>query len=515
MKPIYTANQMQEIDKIAIDEMGIPGENLMAQAGISCADFFMSRFPDKNSVIVILCGSGNNGGDGFVIARVLAENDYQNLTVYVTKSLDEIIGDAKFHLNLLEKTDVPILSENDVSDDDIQSDLNGADFIFDALLGTGLTRDVGGLYREWIAWTNASSAVKIAVDIPSGIDGNTGRKMGIAVESSHTITFGGFKVGLLLPPGNEFSGKVIVKEIGYPQEAIDAVDFVAQTIESDDVQKRFPQRKITDHKYTVGKVFVLAGSPGMTGAAVLSGNAALRTGAGLVVCGVPESLNPILEAKLTEVMTVGLPENERGRLSMDCLDLLENHADWCDVFACGPGLSKDSETAEMLGELLFDLDKPMVIDADGLRAFPKWKKIRKLKSKAVFTPHHGEFCQLLGIRTEELQNDIIGWSERFVDTTRAVLILKGAPTIVAAPEETVWINTTGNSGTATAGSGDVLTGMIASFIGQGLSSLDAAICAVYLHGLAGDFAAEEKGKLGMIANDLLENIPKTLKQFEL
>ncbi len=515
MKPVYTAEQMQEIDHIAIDEMGVPGENLMAQAGTSCAKFFISRFADKNSIIVVLCGSGNNGGDGFVIARVLAENGYQNLTVYVTKPLDEIVGDAKFHLNLLDQTDVPILSIIDVSDDDIQSDFDSADFIFDALLGTGLKRDVGGLYRDWIAWMNKSSAVKIAVDIPSGIDGNAGRKMGIATEACYTITFGGFKAGLLLPPGNEFAGEVIVKEIGYPQAAIDEVENIAQTIESNDVQIRFPKRKITDHKYTVGKIFVLAGSPGMTGAAALSSQAALRTGAGLVVCGIPESLNPILETKLTEVMTVGFPENERGRLSMDCLDVLENHVDWCDVFACGPGLSKDSETAEMLGDLLFDLDKPMVIDADGLRAFPKWKKIRKLRADVVFTPHHGEFCQLLGIRNDDLLRDIIGWAEQFVDTTGAVLVLKGAPTIVAAPDKTVWINTTGNSGMATAGSGDVLTGMIASFIGQGLSSLDAAICAVYLHGLAGDFSAEEHGKLGMIASDLIENIPKILKQFEL
>lgn len=514
MKRVYTAEQMREIDQIAINEMGIPGENLMAQAGTRCADFFSSRYSDRNVLIVFLCGSGNNGGDGFVIAQSLAEKGFQNITVYVTKSVSEIVGDAKYHLNLLEKSDVPIFSVNDISEDDIQFNLNSANFIFDALLGTGLKRDVSGLYRKWIDWANTSPAIKVAVDIPSGIDGNTGRIMGIATKATHTITFGSYKAGLLLPPGNEFSSEVIVKEIGYPNSAIKEVDYIGQTIESNDVKNRFPYRKITDHKYTVGKIFVLAGSPGMTGAATLSASAALRTGSGVVVCGVPESLNPIMETKLTEVMSVGLPENERGRLSIKCINALERHLDWCDVFACGPGLSKDEETAEMLSHLLFDFEKPMVIDADGLRAFPKWKKIRRLKSEAVLTPHHGEFCQLLGIRSDELLNDLIYWAERFVDTTGKVLVLKGVPTVIAAPEETVWINTTGNSGMATAGSGDVLTGMIASFVGQGLKPMDAGICAVYLHGLSGDIVAEEKGQIGMIASDILEKIPKVLKQFE-
>jgi NAD(P)H-hydrate epimerase len=358
---------------------------------------------------------------------------------------------------------------------------------------------------------NGSGKPIVAVDIPSGLEADTGKANGPCIRATHTVTFALPKLGLILEPGADYAGELHVADISIPTVLIEKEAPQRYLITADMVKEWLPPRPSAAHKGDFGRVMVVAGSRGMTGAACLVGEAALRAGAGLVTVAVPESLHDIMESKLTEVMTVPLPDTGKGSLSRDArqkiLSLLEN----ANVLAIGPGLSTVPEVVTMLRELLPSVRIPCVIDADGLNALAgEVDVLRKIQAPVVITPHPGEMARLMGVTIREIQEDRLSVAGKAATTWNEVSLLKGARTVVAAPNGAIYINPTGNPGMATGGSGDVLTGVVAALIAQGLGPAQAASAGAYIHGLAGDIGAGIKGMIGLTAGDILLNLPAAI-----
>jgi len=458
--------------------------------------------------VLIYCGKGNNGGDGFAAARHL-KNAGAEVITYLLGKTGDLKGDALVNCKIFQKIDGKVI-ELSIKTGIPSPDVN-VDLIIDALLGTGFQGQVRDLYAHAIDEMNSTSAPIIAVDMPSGVDADSGNAASHAVQAHATVTFGLIKRGLLFSPGRELAGKVIVTDIGIPPEVVESQDIRIKLIEEDDVKLQIPKRHPAAHKGNVGHVYILAGSPGLTGAAVLSANGAMQSGAGLVVVGVPEDLNPVLEMKLDEAMSQPLSQTESGKLAKSALSDILPRLEWAHCVAIGPGLGTDQETGELLAELLKLVRKPLIIDADGLNLLAENPVLLdNLPKGTVLTPHPGEFRRLTG----ETENSAVDKFENLTSYAKrwgATIVLKGSPTITAFPNGSLYLNSSGNSGMATGGSGDVLTGLIAGFVAQGLNPEVAAYTAVYLHGAAGDRAADLKGIHSMLAGDILECLGDTLK----
>ena len=464
----------------------------------------------ENNRIAIVCGNGNNGGDGYVVARYLAE-DGAHIEIFLLCKKDAPRGDAAVNLKRAEQLNITIheiLEPNEfhIPDDSL--------LIVDAIFGTGFFGDTKPPYNIIIDKINDSGIPVVAVDTPSGLDSETGRVSISTVKADLTVTFGLPKIGQAMYPGKSYCGMLEIVDIGFP-EGLDE-DIKSYLIDDSDAIKLLPLRKPDAHKGDYGKLFVLAGSTGLTGAASMTSMAALRCGTGLVVLGCPSSLNAIMETKLTEVMTKPLPDvKKRGCLAIRGMGEIRQQIEWADAVAIGPGIGTHHETVELIQRLVSQIDKPMVIDADGLNCLAKNPDILKQhKGQLVISPHPGEFSRLSGYSMDEIAGNHLKLALSFAKEYDLTIILKGAPSIIAEPSGGIYINDSGNEGMATAGSGDVLTGLIGGFLAQGMTATDAAVLATYLHGSAGDLASDIQGARGMIAGDILDFVPEALLELE-
>jgi NAD(P)H-hydrate epimerase len=509
MKAALT-KEIQNVDKRAIEELGIPGVVLMENAGIAVVrqmEKNLGNLQDKK--VCIFAGKGNNGGDGYVIARHLY-NKGVKVKVFLLAEKEAVTGDAKINLNILHNIGLDVIEVSESRDwDKVKIAAAFADYLIDALLGTGYKGELSGNMLEAVRVINEAGKVVVAVDVPSGVNADNGQVAGTAVLAHYTVTFSLLKPGLLLYPGAQQAGKILVEDIGIPNTLLENNSVRQNAVRAAEIQNMLMKRHPAAHKGMCGRVAVLAGSTGLTGAAVLASMAAMRAGAGLVTLGVPESLHNIVEIKLTEVMTKPLPETG-GAISSKAVPEFSELAAKADAVAVGPGLGQDKETAEAIRELLKIIDKPLVIDADALNALNGMPNLlNQTKALAVITPHPGEMARLTGLSVEEVNSERLEVARMSASDWNCIVVLKGAPTVVAFPDGEVYINTTGNAGLATGGTGDVLTGVIAAFIAQGLSSHDAAVAGVYVHGLAGDIAAQT-GTIGLVASDIAAALPAAI-----
>lgn len=511
---VVTAEEMKALDRTAIDEYGIPGLVLMENAGSRVVEVIRQALGDvRGKVITIFIGKGNNGGDGLVIARHLL-NMGAEVKVLALVNVDEISGDAAVNLKVLRKMEQKIYSLHQSDGINIvRLVLMNTDLIVDAIYGTGFRGKVDEKVGRIIEVLNGSGKPIVAVDIPSGLEADSGRVSGPCIQATHTVTFGLPKLGLLLEPGADYAGQLTIADISLPNVLVEKAAPQRHLITTEMVKEWLPSRPSPAHKGNFGRVLVVAGSRGMTGAACLAGEGALRAGAGLVMVAVPETLHDILEAKLTEVMTTPLPDTGIGSLSKGARERILSLLEGAEVLALGPGLSTVPEVTAMVRELLPSVRVPCVLDADALNALAGAGEIlRKVQAPVVITPHPGEMARLLGITPKEIQSDRLSVASKAATTWNVVALLKGARTVVAAPSGAVYINPTGNPGMATAGSGDVLTGVVAALIAQGLEPARAAAAGAYIHGLAGDRAAREKGMMGMVASDILSALPSATRE---
>lgn len=479
---ILTPEQIREVDRLTTERYGVPSLILMENAGMRVVEVLDDYFEDlEHKTIAILCGKGNNGGDGFVIARQLFQKGHFPF-VYLFAPEDEVKGDAKTNLDILKAIGYPptvITDERDWNEERLE-----ADIVVDALLGTGATRPVGGLLKAVI--DSLEDEFIVAVDVPTP-----------GIEADVTVTFSALKPSLVLEPNH---GDVIVADIGNPPELIESEQHKLNLIEPHHI----PTRPEESNKGMYGRVLVIGGSRGKSGAAAMAGQAALRSGAGLVTVASPASVLPIIAGSMPELMTEPLAETIEGTIANQPVqNLLKDKT----VVAIGPGLTTFPETSAFVRRVGEECSIPMVIDADGLNALAEF--VGDLGG-AVLTPHPGEMARLIGKDVEYVNAGRIDVAVEFATKRNAYVVLKGFRTVVAAPDASVYINPTGNPGMATGGTGDILTGMIAGILAQEyLGSFIERLClAVYLHGLAGDLAAEELGEESMVATDLLRFLPQ-------
>lgn len=505
---VVTSETMRNLDRQAINDFGIPGRKLMENAGRNCAEIIINEFGEgKNRFALILAGKGNNGGDGYVIARLLTEKGW-NVKVIVLAEREQIGGDAAFNLELLPSLLVSCCTRQKELSDLFREETPKADLIVDALLGTGLGSEVSGVYREAIELINNSGRPVLSVDIPSGIHGTTGNVLGYAVRADITVTFAFAKLGHVLYPGGENVGRLIVTDIGIPQELMEQTPG-HEFLNEQAIRPLLRRRDRHGHKGNFGHCLFIAGSRGKTGAAALCANTAVRTGSGLVTLAIPDSLNPVLEIKTTEAMTVPLPESPGGYLADNAYHVIMNLMGSRDALAIGPGIDHRPGTVTLVRNLVESVEIPMVIDADGLNALALDTTIlsRKKSTAVVLTPHPGEMARLLGGPLPEDYGDRIRVALEFASNFGVFLILKGARTIITSPDGRSAINGSGNPGMASGGMGDVLTGVITSLLGQGYGPWDACRLGVFIHGYSADMVAGIKGEIGISATDVQENIP--------
>jgi NAD(P)H-hydrate epimerase len=531
---VVTAKEMQEIDRKTIRKIGVPGHVLMERAGIAVAAKVKELFERKKTVV--LAGGGNNGGDGIVTARELFNAGWNVKVLLVTKE-DRLSADCFSQLKIARKIGVPAEFRTQITGSDLHSAV-----VVDAMLGTGLSRDVEGPMARVITYLNDSGSPVISVDVPSGISSDSGQVMGVAVKAAYTVTFGLPKRGHILHPGADYTGRLFVENIGFPEELLKSDELGVELIEKRKLAHLIPERPGYSHKGDYGHVLVVAGSRGKTGAGFMTAKACLRAGAGLVTIGVPESLMDVFQSRVTEEMTLPLADRGDGSLSAKAAEtILRFSSERADVLCIGPGIGLSDETGKLMAGIIKSSRTPMVIDADGINALSETRDggrgaagiLRKALAPVILTPHPGEMAGLLlsrkpevrspkseerGPRTQnsqlrtKIEQDRIATAVNFAKETRAHLILKGVPTVIAEPQGKAFINPTGNPGMATAGSGDVLTGMVASFLAQGQDPLNAAVLGAYMHGLAGDLAAGRKGMPSLIASDIIEALPDAFRE---
>jgi len=523
---VVTAEEMRSIDGEAIEIYGIPGAVLMERAGLAVTSKIKEIFGRRK--IIVLSGSGNNGGDGLVVARTLY-NEGWDVKVFLTSKLDDMKDDALLQYKIAVRfgVDIQPIKEFLIHQSSVTTRHT---LIVDALLGTGLSKNVTGLLSKVISLINKSNVPVVSIDIPSGISSDSGQVMGDAVRADYTVTFGLPKRGHLLYPGAEYSGKLYIEDIGFPKELLESEKFNLELLMKNEVSSLIPERRNYSHKGDYGHVLIVAGSRGKTGAALMAAKACLRSGAGLVTIGVPDSLSEIVQSRVTEEMTLILPDKGDGTLSVKASDMINDFLnEKADVLAIGPGIGVSADTQKIIKNMIKNSTKPMVIDADGVNSIKGEREVfKKARAPVILTPHPGEMARLLSqksetnpsappftkegqggitVRVNDIEKDRINTAMSFAKETGTYLVLKGVPTIIAGSDGKAFINSTGNPGMATGGTGDVLTGMIAGFLSQGMKPVQASILGVYTHGLAGDIAASEKGEHPLIATDIIDKIP--------
>jgi NAD(P)H-hydrate epimerase len=506
---VLTAAAMQELDRRTIVEIGLPGMVLMENAGHGAADTIRTRFAALHpGPVLILCGRGNNGGDGFVIARHLRDAGWQ-VHVVLLAAAETLTGDAAAMRDIYLHSGGAVVAAPDQTA--LAAALSGASscrLCVDALLGTGFARAPEGLLASAIEWLNGQAAPVVAVDLPSGVDASSGSVPGIAVRAVLTVTFAFAKVGLVSYPGAGLAGEVVTVPIGIPGAVAAAAGDEFTLVDADEARALLPPRPADGHKGTFGHLLVLAGSLGKSGAAVMTATAGLRAGAGLVTLACPAGMQAVAATQLVEVMTAPLTEVD-GAVSLQAMEELLALGDGKQALAVGPGLGTGDETGALVRRLLKESPLPAVVDADGLNALAGHPEVlaQRRDRPTILTPHPGEMSRLTGRPVAAIQADRVGAARDFAVAHGVVLVLKGARTITAAPDGRVRINGSGHAGMASGGMGDVLTGLIGGLLAQGMAAAAAAALGVYLHGLAGDRLRQRYGDAGLLAGDLLHDLP--------
>lgn len=502
MEYLADNKKMKEIDRMTIEEAGIPSLVLMERAALSVVMALEEKYGKEQQVLCV-CGTGNNGADGIAAARILSERGH-NSTIYIPKESEHATEEWKKQLSTAEYLKIPVLRK--------APDWSEYTVLVDAVFGVGLSREVEGSYKETIEEMNASRKPIVAVDIPSGICGRTGQILGSAVRAELTVTFGLNKTGLVRYPGAEYAGEIRIENPGFPKSVIDKCGLDVYTYTGEDL-KKLPERPCDGNKGTFQKIAVLAGTKNMAGAAYLSAMAAYRMGAGLVRICTCEENRSILQVRIPEaVLTTYREDNVKEQA--------EQVMEWADVIIAGPGLGQ-SETAEelILSVLTYaakEKEKPVVIDADGLNLLTVLGVSKeKLQGNLYLTPHPGEFSRLTGRSVAELKKDLERSARDYVKEHNVCLVCKDARTIVVSQKEQgLYMNQSGCNGMATAGSGDVLTGVLAGMLAMGLNGQQAAAYAVYFHGLAGERAAKRTGNHALCATDMLDGIAEVWHEIE-
>lgn len=510
---LVTAEEMRALDQATI-ALGTPGHVLMERAGLGATEALFKLLPfmrKRGRRALVVAGKGNNGGDGFVIARALRRRGVRTEVILLARAAD-LTGDAERNLRayVRGRGRVHEITKADGSGA-ITAVLAHADVVVDAIFGTGLNSVVSDFHADVIELINASGVPVFAVDIPSGLNANTGQPMGTSIQAEATATFGFAKLGHALFPGARLSGRLALVDIGLAPAALVQHPAEAWLLTSADAARLVPRRHAEAHKGDCGHVLIIAGSHGKTGAAQLATRAALRTGAGLVTLVGPASLYPIYAGGVVEAMTESLPDID-GRIRFDegaLRQLLKGKT----TLLIGPGIGVDDEVRKVVHWLIEHARIPAVLDADALNCVSDAPNLlRRAQAPLILTPHPGEMSRLARTTTMEIQSDRVGSARAFAQRHGCTLVLKGARTVVAAGDRRGWINPTGNPGMASGGMGDVLAGMIAALLAQGLDAPDAACLGAYVHGAAADRAASENGEVGMIASDLIERIPRALAE---
>ncbi len=501
---LVTAEAIREADRKTIEELDFPGIALMENAGMRITEAVISIDPLPRN-IVILAGPGNNGGDGLVTARHLDRLGFR-LSVWCTAPAESYKGDALTNLNFLEKKGLYVrYVQGRTQMGLLEEQVKNADLVVDALLGTGTKGTVEGIIAQVIEMVNVSGTPVLSVDMPSGIDSDSGIIHGIAMRAWWTVTFAFPKRGLLLFPGADFAGWVTVADIDIPDKVLPFEG--VEVVTAPKVKKLLPVRPRDAHKGTFGKTMIVAGSPGMSGAAVLAAESALRGGAGLVYIASAGSICNLIESKMVEGITLELPESKKGIVAEEAAGIIMDQIHDCRVLLVGPGLTPGEDTYKLLEILIPNCPIPMIFDAGALTALSMGAELLlKAQAPVIITPHPGEMARLTGLKINEVEEDRLGLPAKMAKVWKFVVVLKGAPSVVALPDGTTWVNPTGGPVLSTAGTGDILCGLIAGLVSQGLSVEEAAICGTFVHGLAGDLISGEG--LGIKAGDILLRLPQ-------
>jgi hydroxyethylthiazole kinase-like uncharacterized protein yjeF len=510
---LVTASEMQAMDHQTIETYGIPGQVLMENAGRGATGVLLDHFGDciQNGVAII-AGKGNNGGDGFVMARNLAQKG-TDVNVFLLGKRTAVKGAAAANLKLLAPLEIPVIELPDEEAFlDYKSEFSSYGLLVDAILGTGLKSDVKKFFASVIALINSLNVPVFAVDIPSGLNSDTGQPCGTCIRAHATATFAFAKIGHFSCPGADYTGKLEIIDIGIPNHIVEAVKPKQYLLTPNRIGSYLHPRPMDVHKGQTGHLLIIAGSTGKTGAAAMTALSAMRTGAGLVTLGIPESLNPVLEAQVLEAMTAPLPEIDKGTLGESAFNPIMKLTQDKKCLAIGPGIGQAAETKSLVGRIVGKSKIPVVIDADGLNNLTgQTQLLNTLAVPIVLTPHPGEMARLINVTPAIVQQDRITCAREFAMEFNVHVVLKGAKTVIAHPDGRAFINPTGNPGMASGGMGDVLTGLIAGLITQGFSAEAAAHAAVYLHGAAADTLAKTVGPFGYLASEVMNAIPGEIK----
>ena len=540
MKTVLTAAEMKTCDSYTIEKIGVPSAVLMERAALAAADEVLSLRGDSDGAVLILCGSGNNGGDGFACARILHMKGVP-VTVLFAGREENMTAETRRQSGICGRLGLRAVKPEEIPEDGNAGERfwNSFEVIVDALLGIGLTREVVGSMRDLIQKANAARARIVSIDIPSGVDADTGRVLGTGIYAAVTVTMQCIKPGLLLYPGAENTGRLVAADLGIVEpasgnpgvtEAVSGISSGAAEsvsgitgshhnrvtsdicpmclMEREDLKLVLPVRSASGNKGTFGKLLIIAGSENMAGAAFLCASAALRSGAGMVKVLTPAVNREILQRSLPEAMLATW--DSLGKMETE----LRQALDWCDAVVCGPGIGRSEEASRLVHELMAVCEKPVVLDADGLNVLEGDLSVltNTPSGRVTLTPHIGEMARLTGKSAADIKNDLVASAREISRLTGATCVLKDARTVTALPDGGIFFNNTGNSGMATAGSGDVLAGILGSLIVQGTDPGYAAAAAVVLHGAAGDEAAAEQGRRFMTAGDIVTGIRTVLRE---
>ena len=502
---VSRVTEMRSLDQYAIERLAMPQEILMENAGVSSYFVILNEFGIRDKKFVVICNIGNNGGDGFVVARKIHSNG-GNVKVFILGDVKKFKGAAKTNFDIVSK--LPIEIRHIESVESIKSDVLHCDAIVDAIFGTGLARNVEGLYRDVIQLINESGKKVFSIDIPSGVNGNTGEIMGAAVKADYTITFGLPKIGNMLFPGHEHCGELYVSHISFPPSLYNKDSI---KVEINDYIE-LPPKDQNAHKGDFGEVLFIAGASSYFGAPYFSAMSFLKAGGGYSRLAAPISVTPFIATRGTEIVFIPQKETDTGSISLKNRDALLELSEKMDMVVIGPGLSLNEETQQLTRELTKKIEKPLLIDGDGITAISgDLDTIKKRKWPTILTPHLGEMSRITKKSVSEINKNKIDILQSTSKELNSIIVLKGAHSLTGYPDEKVYINMSGNSGMASAGSGDVLTGTIAAMFGLGLSIEDAVRKGVFIHGFSGDLAAEDIGEDGITAQDILDYLPLAVK----
>ena len=505
---VLNTQQMREADRRTIDDVGIPSIVLMENAGRQAVAAMEAAFEGlPQSHVGVLCGRGNNGGDGFVVARTLVQRGIE-ATVFLLGSVSEVRGEARTNLEVLGRLGITVVEVTNAQEWELHfSEISGCDLLVDAILGTGFHGRLTGFLETVVADVNDLGVPVVAIDVPTGLSADSHEVDGDAIEASMTVTLAAPKIPLVLPPADTHAGDLVIADIGIPSPVLDEIEGpYLELLTRERMRELVPARAAESHKGDFGRILIVAGSLGRTGAAHLAALGALRSGAGLVTVATPRSSLPILASMGAEYMTEPLDETPAGSIDYAAVDrVLEIKA---DVIAIGPGLGQDPSTAAFVQSLVERAGVPLILDADALNAFAEEPErlVGRDGVDMIITPHPGEMARLLGTTVEAVQKDRLNAAREFASSHKLHVILKGHRTVIAGPENRAFLNLTGNPGMATGGTGDVLAGMVGAWFAQLLDAEAACKIAVYLHGAAGDLAEADEGEVSLVAGDLAGRI---------